>query len=209
MAVISNDTATKMAEYEKTNPAPMSQDDNYPYDYLLLRDSGITKSLLVEVLMWRLRNENKLFYAQLKLTVSKWPFDAIPPSLQDILSIIEEIEDLHYFIKGRKDENGFLIVSWDRDDYENMLYGVIGYGKRTNAEQILLQQLKYGQSKLISAHVPTETLLKVGNENAKSRKEKNTIISDIENTLGLSEIESKRLELAEKERRQLTSLLVY
>ena len=138
MAVVLNNTATKMAEYEKTNPAPMSQDDNYPYDYLLLRDSGITKSLLVEILMGRLENENKLFYAQLKLTVSKWPFDAIPPSLQDILSIIEEIEDLHYFIKGRKDENGFLIVSWDKDHYQDMIYRVIGYGQLFEPKQLLL-----------------------------------------------------------------------
>ena len=92
--------------------------------------------------------------------------------LQDMLFIIKEIEDLHYFIKGRKDENGFLIISWDKDDYENMIYGVIGYGKRTDAEQKLLQQLKHGQSKMISAHVPTETLPEVGNENAKSRNEK-------------------------------------
>ena len=142
MAVISNDTATKMVEYEKTYPPPMSQEDNYPYDYLLLRDSGINRSLLVEVLMWRLGNENKLFYAQLKLTVSKWPFDAIPPSLQDILSIIEEIEDLHYFIKGRKDEHNFLIVSWDKDDHENMIYRVIGYGQLSEPKQLLINRLQ-------------------------------------------------------------------
>ena len=182
MAVISNDTATKMAEYEKTYPGPMSQDDNDPYDYLLLRDSGINKSLLVEVLMWRLGIENKLFYAQLKLTVRKWPFDAIPPSLQDILSIIEEIEDLHYFIKGRKDENGFLIVSWDKDDYEDMIYRVIGYGQLSEPKQLLLNRLQGKQTESKSDHEITKNISKkdIQNEKENIRNEKNhTILTSI------------------------------
>ena len=84
MAVISNDTATKMAEYKKTIPAQKT--------YEVLPDSGNTKAFLVEVILWRITiNEIE---AEQQRTVEKWLLEMVTPNLRDIMTLVEKVDNI-------------------------------------------------------------------------------------------------------------------
>ena len=148
MAVFSNDTAMKMAEYKKTTPP------------IILPDSGTTRAFLVEILIWWLEIPNEIVkHPKEKRIVSAWPYDDKFPTLPDIMTIINNIDDISSYVKQKQDRNGNSMVSIEHTYYEDMTDGVIGYGEISYAEKQLLHQLKHQQ---------TEMNL---NENEKKRKQ--------------------------------------
>ena len=128
MAVISNDAATKMAEYEKATPAQLNS--------IILPDSGTTRAFLVEILFWWLEIPIEILkHSKEKRIVSAWPYDDKLPTLPDIMIVINNIDDISSYVKQKQDKNGNSIVAIEDTYYEDMTDGVIGYGEITYAEK--------------------------------------------------------------------------
>ena len=94
MGVISNDTATKMAEYEITAPAQLNS--------IILPDSGTTRAFLVEILIWWLEIPNEIVkHPKDKRIVSAWPYDDKFPTLPDIMTVINNIDNISSYVKQK------------------------------------------------------------------------------------------------------------
>ena len=119
MAVISNDTATKMVEYEKIIHTQKT--------YEVLPDSGNTKAFLVDVLLWCITiNEIE---AEQQRTVEKWLLETVTPKLRDIMTLVEKVDNISSEITLKNDNDDSCSVMIDKEFREDMIYGVIGYGQ--------------------------------------------------------------------------------